>query len=125
MRFVIVLFAILLMSAEAVKVQGSIWQENIPVACVCGKVSNTIEIERPTAVDCIPHIIVTLDCSIYSYNLVAWACTDYIGLSIDGLSEDDTPESCQMDYEVGSSCRMQAVNGLCMIQMTGTVQDLS
>ena len=111
-------------SAKQVKVQGTIRQENIPPVCMCGSKDGSGIYNIPDGdPDCVPHIVATLTCGIYSYDLTVFACNDIVGVTLtDGDSDHD--QSCQIEYGIGESCRTRMANGLCIMQSELTIQDI-
>ncbi len=122
--FIVALLASTLTVAKQVKVQGTIRQEYIPPACTCGSKDGSGVYNIPDGEpDCIPHVVTTLSCGIYSYDLTVFACNDIVGVTLtDGDSDND--QNCQIEYGVGESCRNRMVNGLCTMQAVLTIQDI-
>lgn len=122
--FVVALFAVSTVCAKQVKVQGTIRQEYIPPACTCDSKDGSGIYNIPDGdPDCIPHIVTTLTCGIYSYDLTVFACNDIVGVTLtDGDSDND--QNCQIEYGIGESCRNRMVNGLCVMQADLTIQDI-
>lgn len=103
--------------AKQVKVQGTIRQENIPPVCMCGSKDGSGIYNIPDGdPDCVPHIVTTLTCGIYSYDLTVFACNDIVGVTLtDGDSDND--KSCQIEYGIGASCELKwpMVYALCSL----------
>jgi len=109
--------------AKRVKIYGSIQQTYIPPACICGESSNTAIYAIPDdAPDCVPHVLTTLSCGIYTYSLSTFICNTYVGTMLSYDNEDDV--HCMTNYGIGLGCANQTMNGICRMKYDVVIQDI-
>ena len=127
--FLAILIAILLtmpiVEARRAKIYGSIQQTYIPPTCICGKESETVILSIPEGEpDCIPHVITTLSCGIYTYSLTVYMCNTYVGTILSYGDGDDDDIHCMFDYGINLGCANQTINGICRMKYDVVIQDM-